>query len=788
MNQNDSPTTGPEKVNITNQNGNDVHIHLRLDRGQRVHITLESEPVAGRQEPQKTPQKTRIKPRRKKGSRLTPWLQKTWHGLKGFVLHLLEPGQETTGRPPYKRLAVLLFWLGLAIYLLTRLISLPNFPIFFFTDEAIQTQLAADFVRDGFRNYDDIFLPTYFENGGQYNLSLSVYAQVLPYLILGKSVWVTRGVSVLLTLIAAISLGLILRDHVKSRFWWLGPLLLAVVPAWFLHSRTAFETVIMASMYAGFLYFYLRYRANQPKLLFPALVFGALAFYAYSPGQVIMVVTGVMLLIADAPYHWKHRKTALIGLGVLVLLALPFIRFSLTQGEERLHHLTVLNSYWVKPISLGEKLLTYFGNYLKGFNPVYWFWPNPSIIERFWPTAHMPAWLFSNKGDLDRHVMKGYGHILLITFPFWVIGLIHCIRKFRDPAHRTLLLATLAAPSGAAIADWGITRGMVFVIPTTLITAIGLECSLDWLQRKWSQVKYPLLAGVLFIVLTFISIWMLSDALSNGPTWYEDYGLGGLQYGGPQVFTRVAEIARENPDTTIRVSSTWANAPDVVMRYFTNDLPNVRMGNINAWGLDQKPLDRDMLFVMTGEDLSWVQESGKFTNISIEETIDYPNGQVGFFFVRLDYMDDIETILEEERTARQVLLEDTIEILGQTVSVQYPTLDMNEIVHAFDEDTTTLIRTLEANPLRLILTFPEPVEISSLTLWIGGAPSRVTATAAVGGEKLETVEDQADRSTVVRDVTLTFSETHLVDTLNIEVLNSQDGEIAHVHLWEVEIK
>lgn len=784
-----NPSSEPadEPAAITRQEGNDVHIHLRLEPGQRVHITLENEPIEGLKPtaPDKPIKKT---PTREKSGQVKAFFAKTWQTIQHWVQNLIRSDGKEDQHPRYRRLAKLLFWLALSVYLLTRFISLPNFPIYFFTDEAIQTQLAADLVRDGFTNYDGTFLPTYFENGGQYNLSLSVYAQVIPYLILGKSVWVTRGVSVLLTLVAAVCLGLILRDHFKIRYWWLGPLLLAVVPAWFLHSRTAFETVIMASMYAGFLYFYLRYRQGQPKFLFAALVFGAMAFYAYSPGQVIMVVTGLMLLIADAKYHWQNRKTALIGLGILVVLALPFIRFSITQGEERLHHLTVLNSYWVQPIPLGEKLLMYFTRYLKGFNPVYWFWPNPSLIEKFWPSYNMPPWLFSNKGDLERHIMKGYGHILLMTFPFWILGLVQCIWKFKDPAHRTILLATLAAPSGAAIADWGITRGMAFIIPTTLITAVGLEASLNWLHKKWQRIRYPLAAGILFIFLAFISFWMLGDALKNGPTWYEDYGLGGLQYGGPQVFTRVAQIARENPDTTLRVSSTWANAPDVVMRYFVNDLPNVYMGNINAWGLEEKPLDRSMLFVMTGEDLSWVQESQKFTNVTIEETIDYPNGQAGFFFVRLDYVENISEVLTAEREARRALIEEFIEFKGQLVNVQYPTLDMNEISHAFDGDPTTLIRTLEANPLRLILDFTEPVEVNTVTLWIGGAPTRMTITAMAGGQALETITEEVDRSTVVREISLNFSETVTVDTLYIEVMNSQDGEVAHVHLWEVDIE
>jgi hypothetical protein len=242
------------------------------------------------------------------------------------------------------RLSNWLFIFALTVYLLTRLIRLPDFPIYFFTDEAVQAQHASDLIRDGLRNPQGVLLPTYFENGGQYNLSLSVYVQFIPTLLFGKSVWVTRGVSALLTLIAAISLGLILRNVFKIRLWWLGPLLLAALPAWFLHSRTAFETVLMSSLYAGFTYFYLRYRQGRLIALYFAILFGVASFYAYSPGQMIMLVLGLMLLIVDFRYHWQHRKTVLWALGLLLLLFLPYLRFRLTHKQSMLQHLIQLDS------------------------------------------------------------------------------------------------------------------------------------------------------------------------------------------------------------------------------------------------------------------------------------------------------------------------------------------------------------------------------------------------------------------------------------------------------------
>ncbi len=59
----------------------------------------------------------------------------------------------------------LLFALALLIYAATRLIRLPDFPIYFFSDEAIQSVLASDLIGDKFRDSSNgMLLPPYFKN------------------------------------------------------------------------------------------------------------------------------------------------------------------------------------------------------------------------------------------------------------------------------------------------------------------------------------------------------------------------------------------------------------------------------------------------------------------------------------------------------------------------------------------------------------------------------------------------------------------------------------------------
>ncbi|MFN8499390.1 MAG: hypothetical protein U0641_16190, partial [Anaerolineae bacterium] len=68
----------------------------------------------------------------------------------------------------------LLFGGALLVYAITRFVALPQFPIYFFTDEAIHPVLGTELIARGFRDAQGRLFPPYFQNGQYWNLSLSV--------------------------------------------------------------------------------------------------------------------------------------------------------------------------------------------------------------------------------------------------------------------------------------------------------------------------------------------------------------------------------------------------------------------------------------------------------------------------------------------------------------------------------------------------------------------------------------------------------------------------------------
>jgi len=680
-------------------------------------------------------------------------------------------------------LPTLLFAIGLSVYLLTRLIGLTDWPIYFFTDEAVQTVMAQDFIQNGLRNYKDELMPTYFNKNSTYNLSsLSVYLQVIPYLLFGKSAFVTRAVSVVVSTFGAVMVGLTLRDIFKLRYWWSSVLLLSVAPAWFLHTRTAFETVEMSAFFAGFLYFYLRYRCINPKSLYPALVFGALVFYTYSPGQLIIVVSGIFLLLSDMRYHWQQRKVALRGLLLLGVLVLPFLRYYLNYPDALLQHLTTRAPFWMEDVPFVDKLERFFQEYLSAFDPRYWFIPN--------------------RNDLDRHLMQGYGHLSLWMAPITLLGLLVSLFRLRSPATRAVLLALLAAPAGSALVEVGITRILVLIIPAVLMMTIGLNQALEWLVRFTAWVvkrlrgvdpqpeniyrTHTVLALLLAVSLIWANLAMLRDALVNGPLWYQDYTLAGMQYGARQLFSAVQEYYESHPGVEMIVTPNWTNGADAVANFFLPTEAPVRLGSVEGHIFQHFPLTDQMVFVVMPDELDKVIASGKFEQVTIELTLNYPNGQPGFYFIRLRYVENIDEILAAERESRRFLLEDTFTIDGQLVDVRYSMLDMGNIELLFDGNPRTVARTLEANPFIVELIFAEARPVSGVSIGLGASNMqvRVIVTTDPGGDML-TFDTSFTGSVSEPVLELDFGEQLRAGMIRFEILNPNAAEPTNIHVWEI---
>ncbi len=656
---------------------------------------------------------------------------------------------------------------AVVVYYLVRLIRLTDFPIFFFTDEAIHSIQAYDLVRNRFTATGGEILPTFFKNGSMYNLGTSVYVQVLPALIGIRSAFTTRFISTTISLLAALGLGLSYGEIKNKRRGWLAILVLSMIPAWFYHSRTAFETVEAVSFYTVFLYGYLRYRNGNTRWIYASVIAAALAFYCYSPARVVMAVIILALFFSDLQYHWANRKVLWLPILIGLVLCVPYFRFLFLHPGENEHHLALLDSYWIKPIPLSQKLITFLGVYLQGLNPAYWFFLNPD--------------------DLTRHIMKGMGHLGWFFLPFFAAGLFLSIRQWKNSNYRLMLLALLTAPVGAAVANIGITRALFMVIPAAFFITLGIEFSIDWINKRFPVIKF--VDGIFFLLLIGANFTILDVSLTYGPTWFSDYGMSGMQYGGQQVFSKIKEIEAQYPGVHINMSPDWANGTDVLARFFLGDPVSIEMSGIDAFTEFMKPIPENTIFAISPDDLGKVVTSGKFDPVKVVDVVFYPNGKPGFIFARLSYSETARQAFEREKASRKLMVPDEIKINGVKAEAGSSRLDMGSLQLAFDNDIASVIRSEEANPLVVEIKLERPLKLNKVSATVGGGATGFSVYAQpLDGSTIFSSSITVTESPQIRTVQLPVKFNREVSRLRFEIRTVRDGEPSHVHLWDIKLE
>lgn len=674
-------------------------------------------------------------------------------------------------------LPTILFVLALIIYLFTRLYRLLDYPIYFFSDEAMQSLFAERLIKNDFMDtINKIRFPLYVEvDGGRWSPLLPIYLHALTLTLFGKTAFVTRATSAIFTLLAVLSVSMILKQVFRVRFWWLGALLLAVTPAWFLHSRTAFETAIATSLYAVFLWLYFLYRTSKPKAIFPATLCAAAAFYSYSNAQAVLGLTVLLFLISDLRYHWEQRRVLvwLIPMGIVLLL--PLLIFEWRSPQSVGMHLRVVGSYWFHDIPLAEKLKLLVQKYLYGLSPQYWF--------------------FSNTKDLERHRMGTMPHILTVFLPFFLVGIFACLRRLRSPMYRILLLATLAIPIGAAQLDIGITRVLMFVILVNIFIVLGLEWLWQFLEMRLLQKAFveKIAHWSVFCVLAFGSLFLLSNAISNGPLWFRDYGLYGMQYGATQLFDEaVPEILRQNPDARLLISPTWANGTDRLADFFLlpGERERIQLLNIDGYLFNKLPISESDLFIMPPNEFEQATMDAKFAPPIIEHILYFPDGLPGFYVVHLSYSSQADAIFAAEDVARKQLQDGNVTINKELVQIRHSMQDMGSPQDMFDNDRYTLMRGMEANPLILDLTFQGMKELGGIVVDLGALDTTITATLILDGQDepfifSQTYLDVQDK----QELELSFDKggPYLVSQILLEFFALNEPEPAHIHVRELRL-
>lgn len=656
------------------------------------------------------------------------------------------------------------------LYVVTRLWAIDTFPVFFYSDEVNYVLFGEQVYQRGLVGEDGSW-PAVFVlwDTNRWGPALGIYLQGLTAFAFGKHVWVARATEALISLGGVLAVARILKDHFRSRFWWASILLAASIPAWFLYTRTAFSVAASASLYAVFLLAYLRYRFHSPTSLGLAAVAGAATFYSYNNMMLVMGVLTACLLVSDFRYHILHRRIWLRTLPILALLAIPLVEFRILHPEAIRANLSAVASYWVEDLPLAAKLLHYVQNYLHGLSPIYWFSPE------------------SGTGILPTQFIPGAGHLGYILLPLVGLGLYVVFRNLRSSRYRLVLLSALVIPASSALDTVEIYRVLAMVVPALILGGLGLEQLGTWLKAIPQGIQTAAVAGLLIVV----GLARFVSGVVNGPTWATDYGLEGAQFGAKVLYEdTIPALLAEDPATTLIMNTTWANNAHIYPRFFLSQLDQerVRFGNVRDY-LDRiLPLEPGTVIVMLPEEYADAVASPMLGELEVVKTVYRPDGEPGFYFARVAYAADAESVVQDLEAIRVQLVESQVDILGQPTTVLHSRLADGNIANLFDGSTDTLIRGDDVNPFQVEIRFSQPRQLDGISVTTGSFGDfsvSVTVTLPGVGEPLVVSERYRDLGP---DPTVSLSLPSAgaaVSSLRLEVTDNAQGPTGVIHVREI---
>jgi hypothetical protein len=117
--------------------------------------------------------------------------------------------------------------------------------------------------------------------------------------------------------------------------------------------------------------------------------------------------------------------------------------------------------------------------------------------------------------------------------------------------------------------------------------------------------------------------------------------------------------------------------------------------------------------------------------------------------------------------------------------VAYSYLDIGTIDKIFDRDLGTLIRSMEANPMEIRITYSRPLDLEYCSARVGGTPTDwVLQLYDVDQQLIGEYKRHETETPDPRTVDLGIVPQKGVEQVRFLLKNSDNGEPAHVHLWE----
>jgi len=459
----------------------------------------------------------------------------------------------------------------LSLGLFLRSFHLATNPLGFFCDEASVGYNAYMILTKGSDETGKPF-PIFFQSFDDYKAPIAIYATVPFIAVLGLTETATRLPSVFFGFLTLIFLYLLAKETVGKEYA-LWTVFIAASMPWLIHyDRVAFLMNIYATFFTATIYLFIK-SLHHKQFLIPFFIVAGLSLYTYQPPKLIIPLLLVSLFILFRSVFLRHTRESLIGLFLFIGISFPLL-FSFMSGEAtaRFSKISIFTSE-VKGSELVRKSAS---QYLFQFYPEY-------LSLNGEPTF------------ITRHFTKGFTPLLLITFPFVVLGIFYLFRHHRTTFARILILWLFLYPLGASlVAEAPYSSRSIIGAPLfALIAAYGIIHAKQLFMYKKRSSLF-LTGGI--IVLYCINIFFFTRFyFTTYPRISADYW--GWQYGPKQILRYFATVHAQY-DTVYMTG--YFNAPDIFLKFYD---PQKKCKNCFIGGPDRYNPEKKQLFALRPDEI-----------------------------------------------------------------------------------------------------------------------------------------------------------------------------------------
>lgn len=402
---------------------------------------------------------------------------------------------------------ILIFLVILTLGILLRLISLGEYPVGFFRDEAALGYNAYSIWKTDSDEYG-VSLPLVFRSFEVFFLPAYSYLSAPIVGILGLNEWSTRLLSAISGIAALLLIYLITFEIWKNRkIALIVVFVLAISPWHVFYSRGALEGNLALTVFsAGFL-FWLKFQAKvRVKFFFLSILFFALSMYCYQSERFVVPLFGVAAAVFSYKKLLPVSNKLILPICIVFIILLPLLSLTFRpSGYHRALGVSIFSDERRLPGSVdGTGLLINNELYLR-----------TKQITALYLSYFSPRNLFS-EGDFDKQrSVEKFSVFYSFMLPFLLIGIISVVKR-KIIGEKLLLIWAILAPIPAALTTdpFHTYRSLMLYMPLSIFIGFGIFKGFGYFKKH--SVIY--IVALISISLINLSLFLYSFAVLTPAT------------------------------------------------------------------------------------------------------------------------------------------------------------------------------------------------------------------------------------------------------------------------------